>query len=291
MSDRYIDGMPNHEYHRRENGCSTSVIKNIVDDPALVKWGERASQDKSKLAAIDFGTDFHLYFLESEEFERTYKVLPVFNRRKAAEKQEELDLIKQWRSEGIVPVTSEDFEKCKAMRESALAHPTVAAMMALNGIAERSYFWTNKKTGVECKCRPDWLVLDINDGNRPRFMPPKCTTLVMDVKTIARMDKVQSQIEELKYYIQDAHYTEGVSQVTGTDVCFVFAFVSTTLSLGRYPVRVIALSDAAKAEGRQDADEALDAYARIMSEEDDAAWETLQILDRPSWATREEAIF
>lgn len=285
----FVDGMTNDDYRQLNRGISTSDIKNIIKDPASLIWSQNANQDKNKLSTIDFGTDFHLYFLEPETFNDMYRVLPVFNRRKPDEKIAELDLIEKWRKEGIVPVKAEDFEKCKAMRDSALAHPTVAAIMSMSGVAERSYFWTDPLTGIRCKCRPDWLVEGINDNNRPPFMSDDCTTLVMDVKTIGQIDRIQPQIEDLKYYVQDAFYSRGISAVNNTSVCFVFAFVSTSLSLGRYSVQVVMLNDAARFEGLQECKEALQTYSTLMAS-DESAWQTVITMDRPTWAKRDEEI-
>lgn len=283
----FIDGMPNDEYHKPATGLSTSGIKDFMVDPAQYLWSRTAAKDETKLSALDFGTDFHSYFLEPELFAERYQVLPKFDRRNRGEKQAELDLIDEWKKSGIIPVTNEDMAKLKAMRESALAHPTVAAIMDMQGVAERSYFWTDPKTEVACKCRPDWLVLDVEDM-RPAFIPDDCQTLVMDVKTIASVDRIQNQIENLKYYVQDAFYTRGISHVTQTNVCFAFAFVSTSLSLGRYPVRVVILDETAKFDGKQDVSAALDDYAAMLASEDENNWQTAITMDRPSWATRED---
>lgn len=287
----FIDGMSNEEYHGMRDVLSASTLKDFSKDPALLKWSRSAPQDDTKMAAIDFGTDFHSYFLEPKEFAKSYKVLPEFNRRKADEKKAEQVLIAKWKEEGITPVTDDDMKKLKAMRDSAMAHPTIAAIMKLGGIAERSYFWTDPMTGVACKCRPDLIVLDINDDNRPAFMASDETTLVMDLKTIANIDRIQNQIEELKYFVQDAFYTRGIQQVTGTKVCFVFAFVSTSLSLGRYPVQVVRLSDTAKFDGKNAVIETLGSYSKMLSDKSDSSWQTVIELDRPMWATREEDIY
>ena len=277
-TDYFVDGLSNDEYHADKSTLSSSVLKAFADDPASVIWQQNAEQDKTKLDAIDFGTDFHTYFLEPSEFKKHYKVLPEFNRRKPDERQAELDMIDQWKDEGITPVKSEDMEKLEAMRKSALAHPTVGAIMSMGGVAERSYYWQDYKTGVKCKCRPDLIVEGINDKNRPAFMPKHCTTLVMDLKTIARMDRVQAQIEELKYFVQDAFYTRGIAQVTDTKVCFVFAFVSTSLSLGRYPVKVVMLEATARFDGMNIVTDTLSDYAATTN------WESVVLMDRPAWA-------
>ncbi len=279
----YVDGMPNEEYHDPETGYSTSTIKDFISDPASVVWGRNAPQNKDKMASIDFGTDFHSYFLEPDVFKQTYKVLPVFNRRKPAEREEEQSLIEEWKRLGVIPVTSEDMQKLEAMRQSALANPTVKRIMSMdNAIAERSFFWTDKDTGLNLKCRPDWLVEGVNNNNRPAFMADDETTLVVDIKTIAGFDRMQNQIEQLKYWIQDPFYTSGVSQVTDTKVCFVFVFVSTVMSLGRYPVRVVQLSEAAKFDGKYEKDKALQELAMCSD------WETVVTMDRPMWAVNND---
>lgn len=286
LSDHIIDGMDNSEYHKPEHGLSCSRIKDFINDPAALKWAESAEQDADKLAALDFGTDFHAYFLEPGKFKQQYQVLPTFNRRKPDEKQAELDLIAAWKEDGIISVTAEDMVKLEAMRHSAMAHPTVAAIMAANGVAERSFFWTDEATGVRCKCRPDWYAID----TLPAFVPDDCKALVADVKTIADISRIQAQIENLQYFVQDAFYTAGVEQVEGCKVCFAFIFVSTSLSLGRYPVQVVVLDAPAKFDGRTMVRDALADYA-ALSRLDDTAWQTAVTLDRPSWATRDDDAF
>lgn len=287
----YTDELTNEEYRDPNKGFSTSNVKDYLTDPALVIWGKDAPQNKEALKVIDFGTDFHAYFLEPEEFKKNYQVLPEFNRRKKEEKQAELDLMADWKEKGITPIKAEDMLKLEAMRLSAMAHPTVNAIMSMKGgIAERSFFWIDEDSGVKCKCRPDWLVTDISEKDRLPFMPEGCSTLIMDVKTIANIDLIQNQSEKLKYHVQDAFYSHGVEVVTNSKVCFVFVYVSTSMALGRHPVRCVQLSDTARFDGEQDYQEALNGYAK-RQKSGDKAWLTTIEIDRPSWATKEEDIF
>lgn len=293
QADYFVDGMPNEEYHKPENGESSSTVKWF--NPATYQWNKDAKKDEEKLKALDFGTDFHTYVLEPDVFDSQYRVLPPCNRKKPAEKQAELDMIKEWAEEGVTPITDEDMAKLKAMRESALAHPTIAAILGMKGVAERSYFWTDPETGVDCKCRPDWIVLDLDDDTRPPFMAKHkdyadATTLVFDLKSIAQFDKMQAQIENLKYYVQDAFYTRGIEQATKSKVCFVFGFVSTYLSLGRYPADVVMLKDTAKFDGDLEVTESLQGIADLRANQNANKFQTVIEMDRPSWATRDEDI-
>lgn len=279
-----VAGLPNEDYHQPERGLSCSSLKLFAQDPSLLIWNAEAPRDESKMKAIDFGTDFHAYFLEPDLFKEQYKVLPVFNRRKPAEKAEELELIEQWKSEGITAVTQEDLDKLEAMRLSAMAHPTVKMLMQ-KGVAEPSIFWQHKSTGIECKCRPDWLVADVPDEQRPPFVAPNTRHIVVDLKTIASVDRIQSQIENLKYYIQDAFYTQGVEAVLGGKVEFVFVFVSTSIELGRYPVRVVKLAETAKFDGREEVESLIKS---LKWHKDNNHWHTAIEIDRPHWATNNE---
>ena len=109
--------------------------------------------------------------------------------------------------------------------------------------------------------------------------------LIVDVKTIADMSRLQRHIEEYRYYVQDAFYTDGVKSATGEDYDFIFLFVSTSLNCGRYPVEVVRLSDAAKFDGREHYKRDLKKYSDCLKNND---WESIKEIDRPYWATRNE---
>ena len=291
----FVDGMPNAEYHNPELGVSTSTLKLFMECPSLVLWNAAADRDESKMGAINFGTDFHSYFLEPAKFCDQHKVLPTFNRRKAAEKQEEIELIDEWRNAGITAVKAEDMDKLKAMSSSAMSHPTVSQVMLMKGVAERSFFWIDPDTGLLCKCRPDLLIENITADSMPIFMQQyrseldkdKYTHLIVDYKTIGKIDRVQAQIEEYKYYIQAEFYRRGVEAVTGGKALFLFVFVSTSLSMGRYPVKTYLLNDTARFDGNIKIEDALRGYAEL-AKKPQSHWCTAQVIDRPHWAVRDD---
>ena len=288
----FVDNLPNDDYHQPEMGLSNSVFKLFMENPSLVVWNNNAKKDPEKIKVLDFGTDFHTYFLEPDEFKKYWKVLPEFNRRKPAEKQAELDMIEEWSKLGVNPVTKEDMHKLDQMRQSAYAHPVVAELMALPGVSERSFFWTDPETGLQMKCRPDRLIEGITDDNRPNNMPANCKTIVLDVKTIGQFSRMQNQIEDLQYYIQDRFYSRGIAAVTGCDIdeiWFVFMFVSTSLEIGRYPVKVIQMSESAKLDADNMIAENLPKYAAYKNSPD-SAWNTVITLDRPHWAQQDDIL-
>ena len=286
MKPYYTDELDNEAYHSGE-GISSSNIKLFMEDPSLVVWSKNAPQDQSKMDAQAFGTDFHAYTLEPDYFNDKYQVMQKFDRRKKDEKQAELDLIEEWKQKGIIAVTNEDMAKLKAMKESMLAHPTAKELLGLPGISERSFFWQDEESGLICKCRPDRLIEGITDENRPVIVSADCETIIIDIKTIGDIDKIESQSENFGYYISDAMYSDGVAKVTGTKTCFILIFVSTKLSLGRYPVKVVEYKPAARLDGRDKYKSALKKWAGLNNSPAEY-WNTLVEMDRPAWAVRQE---
>jgi hypothetical protein len=77
------------------------------------------------------------------------------------------------------------------------------------GQAEQEFFWTDKETGLPCKCKTDWIM-----GG-----------LVVDYKTTldARLHAFTRTVAQYKYYMQAAFYLQGIEAVTGTrPTAFVF---------------------------------------------------------------------
>ena len=279
------DHLTNDQY-RKSDGISKSGLDLISVDASYFEWDKNAPVDKTKLKTLDFGTDFHAFFLEPEEFEKNYKKLPVFNRRKKDEKQAELDLIEAWKKEGITSVTDEEFKKLNMMRDSAHAHPVVKDILKLKGTAERSIFWSDDTTGELCKCRPDLMCEGIL--KKPSWMMPDSEVLVVDVKTTADINTISKSIENFRYFVQDAFYSEGISKAYDMKVDFIFLFVSTTVNCGKYPVRVVRLSEAAKWDGKHEFQSNLVTYSNHKKNNQ---WNTIEETDRPSWATVKEDIF
>jgi hypothetical protein len=70
-----------------------------------------------------------------------------------------------------------EYAAALGMRDSVRAHPTAGPLLR-SGLPEQTLLWTDPETGIECKCRPDWLAtaagcfVDLKttaDGDRDRF--------------------------------------------------------------------------------------------------------------------------
>jgi len=261
----YIDGLDNDVYHSKTEYLSSSILKMFSFDTGSVEWSRNAYQDKSKMEAINFGEAFHVFFLQPDLFDKKYKVMPLLNLRTNAGKEEKLLFDEDCKKNNLIPISSEDMQKLESMKQSAISHPTVNEIMNISGLVfERSYFWKDENE-LLCKCRPDAFV-SITNENRPNFLRNRknIKNLIVDLKTIARIDRMQSQIAELKYHWQDSFYSRGIQFIESGETAFIFIFVSTSFSLGRYSVYPVELDHVAKLVASNEVEAIINEYKEYI---------------------------
>ena len=148
------------------------------------------------------GSAVHTSVLEPDEWDATYAVTPAgINRRTNAGKAE-WDVFTTAAGSRTV-ISREDADLVGKITEGVFAHPAASGLLGLPGKAETSLFWKDAETGLECKCRPDYL---LDDGST-----------IVDVKTTesaSPADFMQS-IVKFRYHVQAAWYLHGVEQATG----------------------------------------------------------------------------
>lgn len=163
--------------------------------------------------AMVIGTAVHTHVLEMQEWDKQYVIAPEgIDRRTKAGKEEWAAFESE--CQGKTVLKREEGELIAAMGRAVYGHPAAAMLLALSGRAETSHFWTDETTGLECKCRPDYLLED-------------CSVIV-DLKTTedASPRGFQQSIARYGYAKQAAWYLHGVEQSTG--VCpsqFIFICV------------------------------------------------------------------
>lgn len=115
-------------------------------------------------------------------------------------------------------ITVDQYEVAMRQAESVRALPEIQDVLS-QGRAEVSAFWTDEMTGVECRCRPDWV----------HALSRKSVEL-LDLKTYscASADEFRRQIARKRYHVQDAFYSAGYSAAAGVTVeKFTFVAVET----------------------------------------------------------------
>lgn len=265
----YFD-ISNEDYHAG-NGVSKSQLDMVAINPALLKWQRAAPVDTEKLKALDMGTALHCLLLEPDEFDKRFIVAPEFNLRTNQGKADKEAFLRDVESSGMTVMDYEQGRKLQLMRDSAMAHPVARWALEEEGYCEASHYWNDPETGELCRIRPD---------KRLKRVP-----VMFDVKKVADMGRFARHIEEFRYHVQDAMYSEGARLTTDEPHGFMFIAVSETIDCSRYPVRVFELDPYDKDEGLRLYRRDLNTYHNCVTSDD---WGGVEIIKRPEWARKQD---
>ena len=235
--------MPAADYHADPALGHSALIK-ILRSPAHYLEYRNAKHEPTP--AMEFGTALHAAILEPESFSAEYAVFDetlltgtlqsAEDYKAAAEKcgikvgkmkKEEIkEAIKasamasefKFRDDvsaeiyaNKIDLKVEDMAAIKAIQINVSKHFGAASRL-VHGYAEMSVFWQDPATGVQCKCRPDFLVL--NAENK--------VVAIVDVKSTrdASNGGFSKAIANYGYDVQAAYYTDGLKQAIGYEVPF-----------------------------------------------------------------------
>ncbi len=263
----YYTDISNADYHGGD-GVSKTTLDHVRSSPAQVPWSKEAPEDPDGKDALVMGDAMHAMLLEPVRFTEEYLVVTgEVERRSNAGKARWAAIQAEAQAENKQIILPDDHKKLILMRDSVMAHPEARALMEMDGDAEPSLYWTDEETGLLCRCRPDKAIQSAN--------------IMVDVKTTADMTKFWRSVMEYRYYVQDPFYSEGWRNVIGTAPDkFLFLVVSTSLNCGRYPVKVIELTDNYRAIGTRKYREDLRTYAECLATK---SWPGIETLEAPEW--------
>jgi hypothetical protein len=194
--------MENADYHAHP-AVSKSGLDLIARSP-LHYWARYLDPNRvltEPTAAMRLGTAVHTLTLEADQFENRYVTAPSVDRRTKEGKARWLEF--EAEAGGRELISADDRATISRMAEAVWRHPAAAMLLHWQGKAETTHMWTDATTGVECKCRPDWLT---NDGN-----------LIVDLKTTedASLRGFQRSVATYRYHCQASWYLDGVQASTG----------------------------------------------------------------------------
>jgi exodeoxyribonuclease VIII len=196
--------MENADYHALTSVVSKSHLDLVARSP-LHYWARYVDPKRVEpepTAAMLLGTAVHTLVLEADQFADRYVAAPEgIDRRYKAGKE----LFAEWEAQaaGRTVLTKADADLIQAMGRAVHGHPAAAYLLGLPGKAETTHIWIDEATGLECKCRPDWLT---DDGS-----------LIVDLKTTedASPAGFSKSIAAYRYHVQAAHYLTGVERAAG----------------------------------------------------------------------------
>lgn len=270
-----IHGMANEEYHSTP-AVSNTVLSSIARSPAHC-YALHVAEDRRKQAttpAFFAGTLAHCAILEPDALLERYMLKP-----------EGLDLRtkagKEWRDAlpaGVLTIGADEYATALAQRDAVRAVPELAELLA-EGVAEVSAFWRDDETGLQCKCRPDW-VHTLSDGR----------VILVDVKTTvdASPQQFSRSVWKYGYHRQAAWYSAGYARAAGVEVAgFVFAAVTSS-----HPFIGAAhtLDDDYMRIGQDECRRLLDEYADCKLTGRWPAFPGMNLLSPPAWAAQSDEV-
>lgn len=268
--------VPAADYHGGV-GVSNTMLSDMARSPfhcfALHLDPNRPERESTD--AQSAGSLAHTVILEPQRFAERYVVRPdgIDYRTNAG---------KAWRDDAIAarlePITADEHDTAICQRDAVMRVATLRKLLA-SGQAEVSAYWTDQRTGLLCRARPDWLHWT---------GPKRCVAL--DIKKTRELtpDAVQRAIASYGYHRQAAHYTNGL-RALGIEVEeFVFGFVSAS-----YPFVAAAfvLDDETASQGADEVAELLEKFLYCSEQKTWPAFgDGYQPIGLPAWARRENEV-
>lgn len=245
MAPGIYSDIPNADYHADVGSYSSSLIK-MMDVPARAKHQIDSPPEFKECFRI--GSAIHKWILERDEFLAEFKVGLDCARRSKADRQSWADWFtdlgangneiitnpaNNWnglfeQQSGISMVAPEELQALIDMAQAVAKNETAVSLLE-GGEAEQSVFWKDSATGMNLRCRPDYLNGDFCSDLK------SCQSVSDHAITRAFADR--------GYAVSQAMYQDGVNQVLSDWRPFVFIFVEKTAP---YLVRVISLDPEAQ---------------------------------------------
>lgn len=195
------------DYHAMTDEVSNSYLARLDKCPAAAKIPLEDSP------AMLLGRAFHSILLEGlETFKANFAIVPDIDRRTKDGKLAYAQFCEE--NEGKQIISLEDYESIADMYSAVAVHP-IASKLLIEGRSEMSVFWTDQRTGLPCKCRPD----RVPDGDHG---------VILDLKSVRDADKeaFNRAVRQYGYARQAAFYIDGFNAVSDAQVdAFVFICV------------------------------------------------------------------
>lgn len=259
----YAD-LTNEAYHSGPGVNKSTLWTLHTKTPGHVFGGVKKVQTK----AMAEGTICHVAVLEPESFEDRYvRGISVDKRTKDGKAAWEAFQAENANRE---VVDADTYDMACAMRDSLHASSRIRSMTQ-GGVAEQSAYWTDDKTGLLCRVRPDLVV----------------PGAIIDLKTTtdAGPQAFASSVAKFGYHLQASMYLEGWASAGGDETC-VFQFIAVEKE-PPYAFAVYMLDMNAMTEGEAIFRNALDTYKKCQ---DQKSWpsypNTVERLSLPNWAYR-----
>lgn len=242
-------------YHSNKEYISASQIKLYKKSPL-----HKITYISKETPAMEFGTAYHTFILEPEEFGRNYFIFNE-NERPEPDKTFGSKLNKEWKdnilmtNRNIIPI--EMHKQLCDMRDILMSDFYVRSLLK-NGTAELSHYTeidSNNYKNIKVKVRPDYLKTD--------------KRLIVDLKTTndASLEGFTKNAAKFDYHIQAAFYADVLEQIYGSGKAFTFIFIAQETTYP-YAYNVFKASEQMIQIGRYEYEQILDQHQYCLENEE-----------------------
>jgi hypothetical protein len=223
----YFGEMPADKYHASHDFNSRSMIVDFIEDPEIyaAKYISKLIDSWEKpTAAMEIGDLTHTAVLEPDKIEHNYVFYPdsVLSKSGGTNTNAARDFAEEHRANGKTVLKKGQYSIVKRIAESA--RKKFGSLLSLPSIREYAIFWKDESTGLQLRCRPDLLI--VANG----------VCYCFDIKTTQSIKRAdfKSSSEKYFYWLQQAHYIEGVleaikdGKIDAKEVVFKFLAVEST---------------------------------------------------------------
>ena len=265
ISEGVVPNMPESAYHAHP-ALSSSGARKLLASPAKFHYAQTAPEEHQDY--FDIGSAAHAKVLGVG---LPIEVIDADNwRKKATTDQRDAAY-----AAGRIPLLKADAERVDLMAEAILAN-RIARSLLEKGTPEVSGFWTDERTGVDCRCRWD-------------LQPPEGVRAWTDYKTTQNADPraFAASAARYGYDVQAAWYLWGARELGMADRTSAFLFLVQEKE-PPYLVSTVQLDAQAMRIGEEKARVALRIYAECA---ESGRWpgypEEIVQVGLPVWAVRE----
>ena len=266
MKDGLYADISDADYHACRNSLSSSGARLLLRAPAKFR---HAQDNPTHKDVFDFGSAAHTLVLGKGD---SIAVVDAESwRGKDAQEQRNTA-----RANHQIPLLAADHRKALAMADAVHAHPLANELLS-DGIAEHSGFWTDDRTWLQLRFRPDWIT------------NWRGQTTVVDYKTSVTADPNQfaRKAYDFGYHFQAAWYIAGYEALIGVEPRFLFIVQEKEPP---YLTSVVEFDTGAVQAGLADMRTALDVFVACK---ESGVWpgygDMVHNIALPAWARRRAA--
>ncbi len=202
-------------YHSRIDHVSRGMIGTFLDRRRLFEQdyviGRKA--ERPPTGCMKKGTATHAVFLEGKSVEECFTIIPASALNADGHKKgANWTAFKALHSETELLLPSEKEQVLGAV-QSMLAHPHVSQWAQQVSRREASVYWTCPLTGLDLRCRPDWII----------ELPEKILDIHLKTSADASREGMRRQMPA--YAFEAVHYSHGCRAAFNKPVESLFVVV------------------------------------------------------------------